>query len=544
MMKFKLLSIILCVCLLASSLSVFVNTIDIPVDVSDLFGPGNSGNDSSSNNNNDNQTENTPGDDVSTDPSNVEITIVNKTDGNKNNDDKKEDKKEEVIVYNSTFSDVTEDKWFYQYVTTLASKGIVNGYDDGSFKPQNNVTRAEFIKLLVECMGYNQVASNSFEDIAKKDWFYVYVSTALENGVINKDDYGTNLNPNGIITRKEAARLLVKAAQLETGKYQTPYCDSEDEFVVALYTICLMQGEIDASSGDRYFKPDSGITRAETSTVFSRLLEYNENPEKFVTEKMAEYNISPLKVLMTDANSFNNEIYGIGVSPMSFYLYSLDKNTDHNQFSNSFLTSYEAAFSHLPEYFTFTDLVIDKVQTGDSTDVTVRLESESCDFSMQDLYDMTLLSFIRGKEITESIFSFHEAALLSDIDKLKIIYTYITQNVTYPTHDNPDDMNYLAMSVFANNTGTCQAIASAFNILCRSANLDSCAISFNNHVFNCVLIDGEYLFFDPTYEITSRKYSDSPIPDKSMNYFALTHEKMQNIHGNFPLPIAFWCTLE
>ena len=540
MRKFKLLPIILCVCLLVSSLSVFANAIDIEIDLGDLFAPEDSGND---NNNNDDQTENTPESDVSGDPSNVEITVVNKTDGNKNNDDKKEDEKEEV-VYNSSFNDVTEDKWFYQYVTTLASKGIVNGYDDGSFKPQNNVTRAEFIKLLVECMGYNQVASTSFGDVAKKDWFYVYVSTALENGVISKDDYGTNLNPNGVITRKEAAKLLVKAAQLETGKYQTPYCDSEDEFVVALYTICLMQGEVDASSGDRYFKPDTGITRAETSTVFSRLLEYNENPEKFVAEKMAEYNLSPLKVLMTDANNFNNEIYGIGVSPMSFYLYSLDKNTDHNQFSNSFLSSYQAAFSHLPEYFTFTDLVIDKVQSGSGTDVTVSLESESDDFSMQDLYDMTLLSFIRGKEITESLFSFDDAALLSDIDKLKIIYTYITENVTYPTHSNPDDIYYLPMSVFANNTGTCQAIASCFNILCRSAGLDVCAISFNNHVFNCAIIDGEYLFFDCTHEITSRKYSDSPIPDKSMNYFALTHEKMENIHGNFPLPIAFWCTLE
>ena len=84
----------------------------------------------------------------------------------------------------------------------------INGYPDGTFMPQKNVTRAEFIKLLVVCMDYNISAMPSFDDVAQKDWYYTYVSTALRNGVITKEDYGTNLNPNAVITRAEVVAIV------------------------------------------------------------------------------------------------------------------------------------------------------------------------------------------------------------------------------------------------------------------------------------------------------------------------------------------------
>ena len=539
MRKSKILSLILCVCLLVSSLSVFAHAIDIEIDLSDLFKPStDGGSETLPPENDDDEGGN---DNTGKKPSGV--GTIDKTSGDKD-DKKEEEKKEETVpevVYNSDFSDVTEDKWFYSYVKNLASKGIVEGYEDGTFQPQKNVTRAEFIKLLVVSMGYQQSSMPSFDDVAQKDWYYTYVSTAVKNGVLSKEDYGANLRPNEVISREEAAKLLVKAAKLETGKYKTPYEDSDDEYVVALYTICLMQGELDAQSGKRYFKPESGITRAETSTVFSRLLEYNEDPAKFVEEKMEEYGLEELKVLMTDTNSFNNAIYGIGVSPMSFYLYRLDKKTSHEDFSNSFYSSYEQAFSHLPQHFTFTDLVIEKEESSDGTDVTVSLSSTSDKYSIEDLLDMRLHAYARGEEITSSLLS---DISLSPIEKLEKIYTYITQNISYPTQENPDDIYYLPISVFSNKTGTCQAIASAFNIMCRSAGFDVCAVSLNNHVFNCVILDGEYLFFDCTHEITSQKFYETVTDTVPLNCFALSQEKMQNIHGNFSLPLAFWCTLE
>ncbi len=548
------LSFILCICLIICSLSIFAHAIDIEIDLSDLFAPsiggdtgdtgdtGDNGDDTGDTGNNGDEGK----DDSDTDKKPSKPSKPSSSRPGRDDDDdadKKEEEKEE-IVYNSTFTDVTEDKWFYSYVTELASKGIIEGYPDESFKPQNNVTRAEFIKLLVVCMGYQTSAMPSFDDVTDGDWFYTYVSTAVKNGIISKEEYGAKLRPNEVISRAEAAKLLVRAAKLETGKYQTPYKDSEDEYVIALYTICLMQGEFDPTTGDRYFKPEAGITRAETSTVFTRLLQYNENPEKFVEEKMEEYGLEELKVLMTDTQSFNSEIYGIGVSPMSFYLYRIDSNRSHDDFSNSLLASYEQAFSHLPEYFTFTDLEITKTPYEGYTEIKASLNSVSSDFSMEDLADMTSLSFIRGKEIIDSLFFDRKAAELSEIEKLKVIYSYLTSKTVYPKEGSERDIDYTAMGVFSNGVGTCQGISAAFNILCRSAGIDACAIAFDNHSFNCVLTDGQYLFFDCTHEITSQKFSETDNDGEKLNYFALSHEKAKNNYGNFPLPLAFWCTLE
>ena len=177
-------------------------------------------------------------------------------------------------------------------------------------------------------------------------------------------------------------------------------------------------------------------------------------------------------------------------------------------------------------------------------DIKVYLTSTSEAYSIKELYDMTLLSYEKAQELTSRLFTPEQFSQLSDIEKLKIIYTYLTENITYPKDSILSDRHYTALSVFSDKVATCQAIASAFNILCRCANLNACAISFDNHAFNCVLTNGEYLFFDATYEITSKDFSATDIDKATLNYFALNHEKMQNIHGNFSLPLAFWCTLE
>ncbi len=581
----KCLALILCFCVIASTFSIFTQAIDIEIDLSDLFNPpaggdngndggdtgdtgdsgdtgdtgdsgdtddsGDSGDTDDSGDTGDTGDNGDTGEDSQDKPSSSRpgngIEVDNHTSGNSDKDKEKEEEKKEEVVYNSKFDDVTEDKWFYSYVTELASKGIVEGYEDGSFRPQNNVTRAEFIKLLVVCMDYPTSALPSFDDVKEKDWFYSYVSTAVKNGIVVKEEYGNSFKPNEVISREEAAKLLVRAAGIETGKFETPYADSQDEYVVALYTICLMQGTVDTESGKRFFNPETGITRAETSTVFSRLLQYKADPEKFVEEKMEEYGLEELKTVMAATSDFNNEIYGIGVSPMSFYFYTLDKNADHNFFSNSLLASYESAFSHLPEIFTFTDIMFEKEQIGDSIRIKVFLKSISDTYSLQDLLDIRQYGEIYADKTVKELFGGIDLSSLSDIEKARIIYSFLVRNTAFVDESESRDIHYTALGVFSLKQGTCQGFSSAFNMLARSAGLDSCAVSFDNHSFNCILTGGEYLFFDGAYEVSSRLYSpkdSTSVKDEEYSFFALSHDKMQNVHGNFSLPLAFWCTLE
>ena len=289
----KLTAVLLSLMMASSAFVMPASAVDIEVDLGPLFGDEDTtkpddGNKDDGKKDDNKKDESNPGD-----AGDGENSGNKGNSGNSGNSGTSDDGKKDEPVYNSTFSDVAKDSWYYEYVTPLAAKGIIAGYPDGTFLPQNNITRAEFLKLLVECMGYQTVNADVFDDVKNTDenWFYSVVSTANANGLISVDEYGKELKPNEKIGRTEVAALLVKALGIETGKYQTPYKDTDDKNIIAVYSACIMQGTKDDKTGDRYFYPDTNITRAETSAVFTRLLEYKADPAKFVQEKIAEYGI-------------------------------------------------------------------------------------------------------------------------------------------------------------------------------------------------------------------------------------------------------------
>lgn len=69
----------------------------------------------------------------------------------------------------------------------LASKGIIGGYTDGTFRPNNNISRAEVAKMVCIAIGWElkAPATPSFSDVAKDNWAYMYVETAKAHGVLN-----------------------------------------------------------------------------------------------------------------------------------------------------------------------------------------------------------------------------------------------------------------------------------------------------------------------------------------------------------------------
>ncbi len=287
-----IIALVLVFCMCFSVISFAGN--DIYIDLGDLFLPdedgGNTGDDlgNDDNNNNDNNNNNN-----NNGPSGKDEDFVYPDD---NKDNKEEDKQEEKPTYNTSFPDVKETDWFYTYVTSLASKGIIQGRDTGAFDPQAGVTRAEFLKMLVLSMDYDLSSDIVFDDV-RTHWSFQYVSAAVKNGIISYDEYNGKLNPDEKIWREEAAKLIVRAAQIETGLYKSPYSDTEDENIVALYAACLMQGDVDKNLGIRFFNPKSSITRAEVSTVFTRLIEYNEDKDAYVEKKMVEYGLEPLELI-------------------------------------------------------------------------------------------------------------------------------------------------------------------------------------------------------------------------------------------------------
>lgn len=119
------------------------------------------------------------------------------------------------------FSDTDSKAWYARYVAAAQQHGIVQGYQGNVFKPANSVTKAEFLKMLLESAGYNAKsyvpATKPFSDVAVNAWYAGYVQVAKDKNLL---DTSTNVfQPDKAMTREEVAQILYKVILLEaTGK--------------------------------------------------------------------------------------------------------------------------------------------------------------------------------------------------------------------------------------------------------------------------------------------------------------------------------------
>ena len=159
------------------------------------------------------------------------------------------------------FSDVKETDWYYTYLGDLNRSGVVAGYTDGTFRPTNSLTLGESLALVLRATGYEAQESDG-----DGHWAAGYLDVAVSNGFL--DDENCDLDVPA--SRLTIARIAAKALELGESQIETPFADSSDGYVLALYEVGIFQGSY---SGDTLvFKPDASITRAEISAVLWRIL--------------------------------------------------------------------------------------------------------------------------------------------------------------------------------------------------------------------------------------------------------------------------------
>lgn len=122
------------------------------------------------------------------------------------------------------FDDVKSNDWFAAYVNTAKNEGIVSGYSDG-FRPNQNITRAEALKILLTAGQFDiPEESPDFSDVSSDAWYKKYVAFAEKNGIVGGYNDGT-FRPNQFITRAEIAKITVKAMEI----YSTLLAEKEEE---------------------------------------------------------------------------------------------------------------------------------------------------------------------------------------------------------------------------------------------------------------------------------------------------------------------------
>jgi len=164
------------------------------------------------------------------------------------------------------YSDVPEGSWYYTYVTELSQKEVVNGYPDGTFRPNGTVTWGEALKLILRAAGYPEAPQMDHH------WASGYLSLAMSYGFLPETG---EYQLNAPITRLEVAQLAARAMGLYNTLMQTPFADCSDSDVLALFGAGIIEGmEID---GEMCFAGDRSLLRSQISAIIWRIERYQQN---------------------------------------------------------------------------------------------------------------------------------------------------------------------------------------------------------------------------------------------------------------------------
>ncbi|MEF3304500.1 S-layer homology domain-containing protein [Paenibacillus sp. GYB003] len=124
-----------------------------------------------------------------------------------------------VIELSKSFNDI-KSHWGQSYIELLASKLIIDGVTDTTFEPDRNITRAEFAALVVRSLGLNTVSGTTyFNDVSSSSWYAGVVNAAAKAGLVDGYEDGS-FRPNAQITREELAAMVVRSYEYAGGKIE------------------------------------------------------------------------------------------------------------------------------------------------------------------------------------------------------------------------------------------------------------------------------------------------------------------------------------
>lgn len=176
------------------------------------------------------------------------------------------------------YSDMKDASWAADAVLYLNKEGIVSGYEDGTFKPLNPITRAEFTKLIVSTFFKNKEFefSGNFKDIDSNEWYAEYVNIAYNMGVVSGDEKGY-FNPNDTISREDMAVIIYNAGMkfnlFENVEEYSKFSDDSsisDYAKTAVYT--LKNKSVVNGVGDGLFAPKANADRASAAKILYELI--------------------------------------------------------------------------------------------------------------------------------------------------------------------------------------------------------------------------------------------------------------------------------
>lgn len=183
----------------------------------------------------------------------------------------------------NVFSDLPESHWAYDAVMTMTELGIISGYDDGTFRPNAPISRAEFATVMVKALGLEPKfdAQSSFVDMGDDHWVVPYVEAAKSYLTGFSSSAGLKFKPDEAAVREDMAVAILKAKGYEINEsdvdYLEGYADQNEissgllKYVGSAIKHDIMVGSVE--NGNKHFNPVSQLTRAEAAVLLLKVVD-------------------------------------------------------------------------------------------------------------------------------------------------------------------------------------------------------------------------------------------------------------------------------
>ncbi|MEY9972638.1 hypothetical protein ABH966_003013 [Lysinibacillus sp. RC46] len=184
---------------------------------------------------------------------------------------------------NSPFTDIDQYSSHYDNILKLYSQGAISGYADKTFRPDQNVTRGQAAKMLATVLNLDlkNVQDPYFKDVPKSSEYYKYIAALQNAGIMGGYSNGTFM-PNEVITRGQLAKILVLGFKFEVASnYNHSFTDVTSQTSNAIYIQTLVDLKITEGTTPVTFSPYNAVTRGQIASFIVRSQEKKGNATSF-----------------------------------------------------------------------------------------------------------------------------------------------------------------------------------------------------------------------------------------------------------------------
>lgn len=233
------------------------------------------------------------------------------------------------VVKVDSYADVEEGHWAYPWVSFMTNEGYIHGYpaeeNDGRevYKPDQFITRAEFVTILYFMLNPSANMTESFTDVSVDDWFYEYINKAVGTGYMSGYGDGT-VGPNRYITREEASSIVYRAFKIDKYVNETHFSDESEisawahEAIMSLAEIGVVVGYTGEEETLASIQPKVNIKRAEVASLLANADKFYPTSVIFSEEATVSYDDKDggsASIVSKPKNTSNSLSITVGVEP-------------------------------------------------------------------------------------------------------------------------------------------------------------------------------------------------------------------------------------